>query len=201
VVARGRFYLEADFMAHLSSYESGGYQLYGSRAVYGLSRRTEVGLNAFYVRTEPNEPVELQPNFKWKFFYDEGKAVAAVAGLVLFVPVTHRASSSTRGMIYGVASKNVKGSFGPRLTAGAYGLVGAFDEGTTRHGVLLGYEQPLSKHLTFVTDWSSGNNDLGYLATGVGIAVSPRSALYLGYNTGNHGRGNNSIGIFYGFNF
>ena len=201
VVARGRFYLEADFMAHLSSYESGGYQLYGSRALYGASRHTEVGLNAFYVRTESTGPVVLQPNFKWKFFYDESKGVAAAAGMVLSVPVTHRASTTTHGMIYGVASKNVKGSFGPRLTAGGYGLVGAFADGTTRQGVLLGYEQPLIKHVTFITDWSSGNNDLGYLAAGVGISVSRRSALYLGYNTGNHGRGNNSIGIFYGFNF
>ena len=87
-------YIEADFITHLSSYENGGYQTYGPRFVYGLGRRTEVGLNAFYTRTSPAEPFEIQPNFKWKFYENEEKGLAAAAGGIAFIPVTGRSSAS-----------------------------------------------------------------------------------------------------------
>ena len=69
------------------------------------------------------------------------------------------------------------------------------------HGLVLGYEQPITRKLSFVSDWSSGNNDYGYVVAGAGITLSPKSVLYVGYNVGNQGRGNNSLGIFYGYSF
>jgi hypothetical protein len=196
-----RFYVEADFMAHISSFETGGYQLYGPRVVYGLTKRAEVGINAFFVNTSPAEPVEIQPNFKLQLYQNEEKGLAASTGAVVYVPVTHRSSSTTRAMVYLVASKNVKGSHGPRFTGGAYSLIGSFEKDTSKHGLLLGYEQPITSKLSFVADWSSGNNDYGYAVAGLGITLSPKSILYIGYNIGNRGRGNNSLGIFYGFSF
>ena len=194
-------YIEADFLAHLSSYENGGYQTYGPRLVYGSGKRTEVGLNAFYTRTSPAEPFELQPNFKWKFYENETQGLAAAVGGIAFIPVSERSSASPRGMAYAVVSKNLPGSFGPRVTTGSYVLIGSFEPGTSKQGLLLGFEQPLSKRLTFITDWSSGNNDYGYLAAGAGITLSPKSVFYVGYNVGNQGRGNNSLGLYYGFTF
>lgn len=196
-----RTYVEADFIGHLSSFESGGYQSYGPRIVYGLNKRMEIGMNAFYTRTSPVEPVEIQPNFKVQVYENEDKGLAVAAGTIVFVPVTHRSLSTTRAIFYAVASKNVKGEFGPRFTVGSYALVGSFEPGASKKGLLLGYEQPLSKKLSFVADWSSGNNDYGYVVAGVGITLSPKSVLYVGYNIGNQGRGNNSIGVYYGFNF
>jgi len=196
-----RFYVEADFMAHFSSHETGGYQLYGPRVVYGLSKRAEVGVNAFFVHTTPAEPIEIQPNFKFRFYENEEKGVAAAAGVLASVPLTRRSSSNTSAMVYGVASKSIKGSYGPRFTAGGYRLIGSFAPGTRRQGLLVGYEQRITSKLTFVADWSSGNNDYGYVVAGVGLALSRKSLLYVGYNIGNHGRGNNSFGIFYGYSF
>jgi hypothetical protein len=196
-----RLYVEADFTAHLSSFESGGYQSYGPRVVYGLNHRMEVGLNAFYTRTSPSEPVEIQPNFKLQLYKNEEKGLAVAAGTIVFIPVTQRSSSTTRAMVYAVASKNVKGDFGPRFSVGSYALVGSFESGASKKGLLLGYEQPISKKLSFVADWSSGNNDYGYVVAGAGITLSPKNVLYVGYNVGNQGRGNNSIGVYYGFNF
>jgi len=201
VLSEREGYLEADFLAHLSSYESGGYQVYGPRVVYGLGKRTEIGLNAFYTHTNPAEPVELQPNFKWKFFEHQETDVAAATGVLFFIPVTQRSSSTSRAQIYAVVSKSFKGDLGPRFTVGGYGLIGSVEEGTTKHGVLLGYEQPISKKLTLLADWSSGNNDFGYLGGGFGITLPRNSVLYVGYNVGNQGRGNNSIGVFYGLSF
>jgi len=196
-----RLYVEADFLAHFSSFETGGYQLVGPRLVYGLNKRTEVGVNAFFVNTAPAEPIEIQPNFKFQLYKNEGQGVAAAAGAIVFVPVTHRSSSTTRAMVYGVAAKNVKGSHGPRFTVGSYTLIGSFEKGTSKHGLVLGYEQPITRKLSFVSDWSSGNNDYGYVVAGAGITLSPKSVLYVGYNVGNQRRGNNSLGIFYGYSF
>ena len=200
VQAARRVYVEADFTAHLSSFETGGYQSYGPRIIYGLSKRAEIGINAIYTNTSPAEPVEIQPNFKLKFYENEEKGFAASAGTIVFVPLTQRSSNSTRAMVYVVTSKNVGGTYGPRITAGSYALIGRFD-GTSKRGLLLGYEQPITKKLSFLADWSSGNNDFGYVVAGVGVTLSRRSALYVGYNVGNQGRGNNSIGVYYGFNF
>jgi len=196
-----RLYVEADFMAHLSSFESGGYHLFGTRLVYGLSNRAEVGVNAFFVNTAPAEPIEIQPNFKLRLYHNEKKGFAVSTGAVAYIPVTHRHLSSTRAMVYAVASKSLKGSFGPRFSLGSYGLIGSSEKGTNKRGVIIGYEQPITPRLTFVADWSSGNNDLGYFVAGAGLTLSPKSVLYVGYNIGNQGRGNNSVGIFYGRSF
>jgi hypothetical protein len=201
VQAAKRWYVEADFTAHLSSFESGGYQSYGPRIVYGLNRRMEVGFNAFYTYTSPAEPTEIQPNFKVKLYDNETHGVGLAAGTVAFIPVTRRSESTDRAMVYAVASKSIKGDFGPRFTAGSYALIGTFEPGTSRKGALIGYEQPITKRVTFVADWASGKNDYGYLVAGAGITLTRKSTLYVGYNFGNEGRANNSLGIYYGFSF
>lgn len=201
VLPRHKVYVEADFLAHLTAYENGGYQIFGTRLVYGLSKRTEIGVNVFYTKTSTGEPTEIQPNFKVQLYNDEGNGFALAVGAVAYIPVSHRSATTTRGTVYAVASKDFKGNWGPRLTAGGYGLVGSFEEGTTKRGVLLGYEQPITRRLSFISDWSTGNNDFGYLAAGMGITLSPKSVVYVGYNVGNQGRGNNSLGVYYGFTF
>jgi len=202
VVAAQRTYVEADFLTHLSSYEDGGYQLYGGRIVYGLRRKTEAGINIYYTRSADSpEPIVVEPNFKWQFYNDEGKGLSAAAGVLVSIPVSHRSAGSTSGFLYAVASKKFSGDFGPRISGGGYALAVRADQKTSKHGALIGYEQPINRRLTFVTDWTSGKNDLGYLAAGVGITLTPRSSLYVGYNVGNQGRGNNAVGIYYGFTF
>jgi hypothetical protein len=103
--------------------------------------------------------------------------------------------------LYAVGSKKLKGELGPRLSAGSYMLAVRTTQKTSKYGALMGYEQPLTDRLSFITDWTSGKNDLGYLAAGFGITLSPKSTLYVGYNVGNEGRGNNPLGIYYGFTF
>lgn len=116
-------------------------------------------------------------------------------------PVTRRSEGVTTAQLYVVGSKSVKGAYGPRVTFGGYHLVGKLDADIDKTGVMLGVEQPLTKRLSFVTDWSSGNNDYGYLTVGTGWTLSPKSLLYTGYSFGNEGRGNNYLGVFYGYTF
>ena len=117
------------------------------------------------------------------------------------LPVTRRRDGMTTGMLYGVGSKIFSGAHGPRLTFGSYNLVGRFDDGTDKAGVLAGYEQPVTKRFAFVADWFSGKNDVGYVTAGTGITISPKQNLYVGYSFGNQGRGNNSLGVYYGYSF
>jgi hypothetical protein len=201
VESPGKGNLELDFITHFGSFAEGGYQTYGPRVVIGLPGNTEVGLNAFYTRTSPGVPVDIQPNFKWQFYSDESRGLAAAAGVLLSIPVTRRSEGTTTAMFYAVASKTFPGSHGPRLTAGGYTLAGWLDKGTTKHGVLLGYEQPVTGKISFLADWASGNNDYGYAVAGAGISLTSKDSFYAGYNFGNYGRGNNALGLYYGRSF
>ena len=194
-------YLEADFITHFASYKDGGYQTYGPRVVVGLPGHTEVGVNVFYTRTSPGEPVELQPNFKWRFYSNEEHGLSLAAGFMIFVPVTRRSEGKTTGMVYLVGSKTLKRFKEPAFTFGGYTLVGPFDEGTDKQGIIVGYNQPLTDKLSFIADWASGNNDSGYGSAGTGIQLSRRQNIYAGYSFGNHGRGNNFLGVYYAYTF
>jgi hypothetical protein len=132
VQPKHKVYLEADFLAHLTAYKNGGYQIFGMRVVYGLSKRTEIGLNAFYTKTSPAAPAELQPNFKLQLYSNEGNGVGVAVGTVVYIPVTHRSTTTTRGMVYAVASY----------------MSGYTDDAIVRHGVLDGRASFLEKPLT-----------------------------------------------------
>jgi hypothetical protein len=165
-----------------------------------VRKNLEVGLNAYYTKSSEPAVAEIQPNAKWQLYNNEDSGVAAAVGGILFVPLTNREATNTKAMLYATVSKQLKGKFGPRLTTGAYGFVGRM-AGETRSGIVLGYEQPLRRGITFVADWYSGHNSNGYAAAGVGVSLSKRESLYAGYSFGNDGRGNNWLGIFYGRTF
>lgn len=193
--------LEADFITHFASYKDGGYQTYGPRVVVGLPGHTEVGVNVFYSRISPSEPVELQPNFKWRFYNNKNLGLTLAAGFLITVPVTRRSENKTTGMIYLVGSKTLKRFKAPTFTFGGYTLVGPFDEDTDRQGIIVGYDQPLTKKFSLLIDWASGNNDSGYVTAGTGIELSQRQNISAGYSFGNQGRGNNFLGVYYGYTF
>ena len=92
----------------------------------------------------------------------------------------------------------MKGTYGPRLTGGAYGLLGLADGLGTQGGAIVGYEQPLGKKVTFLTDWFSGKNAFGYVTPGISITLPKNSLLNIGYSIGNQGRGNNALFVYYG---
>src|SRR6185295_3264702 len=169
---------------------------YGPRVVVGVPKNIEVGVNFFYTKSSETEPLELQPNMKWQFYSNEGKGLAAAAGVLLRVPLTHRRQAKATALFYVVGSKDFAVKYGPRFTFGGYTLAGPLEDGVTRSGVIAGYEQPVTKKVAFVTDWFSGNNDFGYVTPGVGITFSPKNSLYTGYSIGNSGRRNNFLAIY-----
>ena len=203
VVAKKKVYLEFDFLSHFESHQSGGFQGYVPRAVVGVGKRTEVGVNVAFLDTlTPDQPVELQPNVKHQFYQNEKAGVTIAGGGILYLPVSHRVGTDSFGLVYTVVSKQVKGSHAPRFTGGAYGLVGRVDGSGTNGGAIAGYEQPIvAGRVSFVADWFSGKNRFGYATPGLAITVSKTSLLYAGYSMGNQGRKNNALFIYYGITF
>lgn len=194
-------YLETNFITHFASYSNGGYQTYGQRVVVGVPGNIEVGTNVYYTRTSSPQPIIVQPNLKWQFYQNEKLGVAIAAGALLSTPVTHRSDSSTTGLVYVVGSKSFAGAHAPRLTFGGYQLVGRFEDGTDKTGMLAAIEQPVTKKFSVLTDWFSGKNSFGYVTPGVAFTFSPKDNIYAGYSIGNQGRGNNSLGVYYGHTF
>ena len=202
VLPAGELLVEADYITHPTSYETGGFQYFGPSLIYGVGKKMEVGLNFYYTRSSEPDAAELQPNFKWQFYNDEERGLAAAAGTVLFIPIKNRDTANTNALVYFTFSKQLKKErYRPRFTTGAYSFVGPLAEGETRAGVLLGYEQPLHDKLLFFADWFSGNNTFGYAASGLGITLPKESYLYAGYSFGSQGRGNNWLGVYLGHTF
>jgi hypothetical protein len=201
VLAPEKVTVEATYITHPAPYREGGYHYFGPSIIYGLRKNVEIGVNFYYTRSAEPDEAELQPHAKWQFYNDEESGFAAAAGGILFIPLRNRETTNTKALLYATLSQQVKKSYGPRLTAGAYGFVGRMEEGENRAGIMLGYEQPLHRKLIFFTDWFSGNNDFGYAAAGLGLTLPRESYLYAGYSFGNQGRGNNWLGIFLGRTF
>ena len=168
----------------------------------GVGHNLEVGVNVVYTDGfGVNQPIEIQPNIKWRFYQNEKQGVSAVAGVMLYAPVTHRTGTNTFVMLYALVSKKVAGKFGPRLTGGGYALPGRDDGTGAKSGAMAGYEQPLARRVNFVVDWASGRNRFGYVTPGFSFTTTQHSNLYTGYSIGNQGRGNNALFAYYGITF
>jgi hypothetical protein len=202
VVSGAAVYVEFDYTSHYASHHNGGFQAYTPRVAVGLGHNVEVGVNVVYTDGfGVNQPLEIQPNIKWRFYQNEKQGLAAVAGVMLYAPVTHRAGTNTFVMMYALISKKVAGKFGPRLTGGGYALPGRDDGTGDKSGAMAGYEQPLARRVSFVVDWASGHNRFGYVTPGFSFATTQHSNLYTGYSIGNQGRKNNALFAYYGITF
>jgi hypothetical protein len=202
VVSYKNVYVEFDFISHYANHHESGFQSYIPRAVVGVGHDVEVGANLVYTDGfGVNQPLEIQPDVKWRFYRNESNGVAAAVGIMLYAPITHRGGTDTFLMPYAVISKKVAGSFGPRLTGGGYALLGRNAGTGDRGGAILGYEQPIAPRVSFVMDWFSGRNRFGYVTPGLSFTTTKRSLLYTGYSIGNQGRGNNTLFTYYGITF
>ncbi|MGQ0761776.1 MAG: hypothetical protein ACT4OT_07150 [Acidobacteriota bacterium] len=203
VVVAKKVYLEMDFITNYAWAQGDDrFANYLPRAVVGVGRNVEVGVNVSYTRVPGGgEPIEIQPNAKWQFYNNEAKGVAAAAGCMFFVPITHRAGTDTFAQCYSVASKQFSGNYGPRFTGGGYRLIGAGAGEETKTGVVAGYEQPLTQRLSFIVDWASGNNRFGYISPALNLSTPRNGNLSGGYAIANQGRGRNWLFFFYGQQF
>jgi hypothetical protein len=196
VVAKGKGYFEFDFLPQAPGPDVGSsIIIYNPRIIAGLAHDVEIGANfpVYHVGSgDPSNFAYFQPDLKWRFFNNDDSGVAASAGIVGNIPMNARDGQLSWAYVYGNISKKVKsGDYGPRFTIGPYGVIAKQDDPVkvgflgTRGGVLLGYEQPLSKTVSFVADWFSGKNSIGYFTPGISITLPHSGLLNLGYSFGN----------------
>ena len=202
VIDKGSTYFEVDFDTHFARSSQDRWQSFGAMAVRGIGKRSEIGLNIYGLKASDGfEPLELQPNVKFKIFENETNGFALSTGAIGYLPLTKSVHRDSSASLYAVASKSFKGNWTPRLTGGGYQLIGHNTEKSATRGFLIGIEQPIVKRLRFIADWNTAKNRFGYAAAGFGLNITKRSSLYSAYYFGNTGRGNNSLGIYYGYDF
>jgi hypothetical protein len=204
-VAKGKVYFEFDWLAqNPNSRGLDRLHIFTPKVVVGIGKNIEIGANVPVYHQQLTSNTFFQPNVKWRFASNERKGLAASAGSILVTPVNNQVFGDTYAVVYGNVSKQVKaGNYGPRFTAGPYGVVSA---GPTwlgpKAGVILGYEQPIHSKIRIVADWSSGknglgdvpwysgNNVLGYFTPGISFKFPASSMLNVGYSFGNDSYGN-----------
>src|SRR5947207_704268 len=76
VVAEKKVYAEFDFITDYA-WRRDGFRTYVPRVVVGVAPNVEAGVNVAYTDGAGVQPIEVQPNFKWRFYRNEGKGVAA----------------------------------------------------------------------------------------------------------------------------
>jgi hypothetical protein len=199
-VAPKKVYFEFDFLSHLESHDNGGFQTYDPRVVVGVGKGVEVGLNVASTHSAAPTAVYAQPNIKWRFYANEEGGTAMSAGAIAFTPLKDRSFNDSFGFFYGNASKKFKGAYGPRFTVGGYGIAGLSAD-VDKGGAMVGYEQPVSSKVSFVTDWFSGRNGFGYVTPGFSFALPKGQLINVGYSFGNYGRKNNALFVYYGVTF
>lgn len=195
-VSRSKGYLEVDALAQAPGPDAGASTIIlNPRFVVGLPHDVEVGVNFPLYHNGDASPTSLgyvQPNIKWKFYNDDMAGVAAALGVVVNAPLNSRDAQATWSYVYANVSKKFKNANGARLTAGPYGVAANADPDSgpvsfvgPRGGALIGYEQPLRGPVSFVADWFSGKNSIGYFTPGISVTL-PHSGLFnIGYSIGN----------------
>lgn len=202
VVAARKVYVEFDFITNYAWERHDSVENYAGRVVVGAGHNLELGANVSYTHVSGGSaPTELQPNIKWRFYNNESKGAAASVGCMLYAPVTERGEASELVHCYSTASKKLNGTYGPRLTGGAYMLLHASADQKNRFGGIVGYEQKLAARLWLLVDWTSGDNRLGYLNSALNFVTGRNSSLSAGYSVANHGRGKNAFFLYYGTQF
>jgi hypothetical protein len=200
-LARGTVNLEMDFILKPVPYRKGGYQTYGYRLAFGIDQRTEVGSNFYYNWDGHTSTGQAEFSVKRRIYQNEKHRFGVAAGTVVFVPLRNRAGDRTSAMIYGNARKTIGPLGGMTLTGGVYSVFRGSREFGTRTGAIVGVVQPISRRLSFVADWFSGRNRLGYVSAGLNYNITNRQYFLAGYSFGNSGRGNNAMAAYYGLTF
>lgn len=198
---KGSWGIEADFITKPVPYREGGYQTYGYRVAYGLNNMTELGSNFYYTYDGDKATAQAEFSVKQNVYRNEKYGVSVAGGAIAFVPLRSTNGDRTAVMVYGVASKSINPLNGLTVTGGAYHIFGGSKNFGDKTGAILGLNQPIVKRVSFVADWFSGSNRVGYASAGLNFAVTKRQYLTTGYSFGNSGRGNNAFAAYYGFTF
>jgi len=201
VLDRGKAYVELDasFKANDQD-ELKKFSSFVPRVVVGVGGNVEVGLNVTGNIQPGTDATTLVPTIKWKFYQNEKKDFALIAGSNVFIPVRNRAFD-VGAYSYFEGSKTINKT---RLTAGAYvASKNVFAADAVRAGGQFGIEQTLNDKVSLAADWITGKHSSGYFTPGVIYKPHPKVTTYWSYSVGNANasRGNHFFLFEIGYNF
>ena len=201
VLDKGKVYVELD--AAFKTNNAGALNKFSSfvpRIVVGVGGKLEIGLNVSGNIQPGADATTLVPTAKWKFYENEKKNTALIAGTNVFIPIRKRAYKfGTYSYLAG--SKTINKT---RLTAGGYvASKNVFAPNAVRGGGQFGIEQTVNSKLTFAADWITGKHASGYFSPGVIYKPHPKITSYFSYSIGNANvrRGNHFFLFELGYNF
>lgn len=201
VLDRGKVYFELD--AAFKTNNQAAVRRFSSfvpRFVVGVGGNVEVGLNVTGNIQPGADSTTLVPTVKWKFYQNEKKDTALVAGTNFYIPVRNR-SYKAGTYSYLAVSKTIDKT---RLTAGGYvASKNVFAPNATRGGGQFGIEQTVNSKFSVAADWITGKHGSGYFTPGVIYKPHPKVTTYWSYSIGNTGatRGNHFFLFEAGYNF
>jgi hypothetical protein len=200
-ISRGSWGLELDLVTKPTRFRDGGFQTYGYRLAYGAGNRTELGTNFYLTRSSGGTVAQAEFSVKQNVYRNEKHGVSVSGGAVAFVPLRNRIGDRSSVLVYANASKTIEPLNGLTVTGGAYHVFRGSKDFGTRTGAIVGAVQPIAKKFSFVADWYSGKNRLGYSSAGINYAISTRQYILSGYSFGNYGRGNYAFSTYWGYTF
>ncbi len=201
VLDRGKVYVELDAAFKTNDQDAlSKFSSFVPRVVFGVGHNVEVGLNVTGNIQPGSDSTTLVPTVKWKFYQNEKKDLALIAGNNFFIPVRNRAYKFGT-YSYLVGSKTINKT---RLTAGAYvASRNIFATDAVRAGGQFGIEQTVNSKFSVAADWVTGRHASGYFTPGVIYKPHPKVTTYWSYTIGNDkaAAGNHFFLFELGYNF
>ena len=201
VLDKGKVYLELDAAFKVNNDDAlRKFSGFVPRVVAGVGGDVEVGLNLTGNIRPGADATTLVPTVKWKFYQNEKKDFALIAGNNFYIPVRNRAYNFGT-YTYVAGSKTVNKT---RLTAGGF-IAGknVFAPNASRGGGQFGIEQTVNDKFSLAADWITGRHASGYFTPGVIYKPHPKVTTYWSYSIGNAdaARGNHFFLFEVGYNF
>lgn len=186
VLEKGKIYLELDATFKTNNQEAvRQFSSFAPRGVVGIGGNVEVGLNITGNVQPGADATAIVPTIKWRFYQNQKKNVALIAGTNAFVPIRNRAYRfGSYSYVAGSKTFDKK----TRLTAGVFAASkNVFAAKAVRAGGQFGFEHFLNERVTFAADWFTGRHSNGYFTPGVIYKPHSRISTYFSYQIGNGG--------------
>lgn len=200
VLDKGKVYLELDAAFKPNKQESlSRFSSFTPRLVAGVGGNVELGVNVTGNIQPGADSATIVPTAKWRFYQNEKKDTALIAGTNFYLPVRKRAYNFG-AYTYLAASKTIDKT---RFTAGGFVASGnVFAPKAARGGGQFGIEHSINNKFTLAADWLTGRHSAGYFTPGVIYKPHPKVTTYFSYSIGNAdaARGNHYFLFEIGFN-
>ena len=201
VLDKGKVYFELDAAFKVNNDDAlRKFSSFVPRVVVGAGGNVEVGLNLTGNIQPGTDSTTLVPTVKWKFYQNEKKDFALIAGNNFYIPVRNR-SYNFGTYTYVAGSKTINKT---RLTAGGYiTSKNVFAPNAARGGGQFGIEQTINDRFSLAADWITGRHASGYFTPGVIYKPHAKVTTYLTYSIGNAdaAKGNHFFLFEVGYNF